>query len=671
MLVPSEDSLASAIADIWSELLEVRDVGPETDFFELGGNSLAAVRMLAALEERMSVQMDFVDFLEGPTVGALASAVARALPNLPDAPVAPAPTPTAPARNGGARDGRADGGADGDARLSFAQERLWFLEQMGGSSAAYNMPIGARLHGDVDVDAMRRALGVVIDRHEALRTTFVTRDGRAVAVCAADGAVELEQLDVRGEQDPDGEAQRIVAELASRPFDLEHGPLMRAVLLRVADEEHVLELVFHHIVCDGWSQTVVMRELGALYEAYRRGEQIELDEPTDSVPGFARSQRAALEAQGLDAVTAPWLERLAGAPEALELPTDRPRPATPSYAGATYRVPLAPATTAAVRQFARERQGDAVRDAAGGLLRAAVPPRRPGRHRDRGDHVPAATGRSWRTASGLFANTVALRGDLSGEPSFGELVDRVRETVLWAMAHEQAPLQEIVARLPLERDLSRHPLFQVFCAHVPLANAPDRGRRAVRRASHDVALRPDAVRRGGAGGRAGTGVGVQRRPVRRRDDRAALAPVRCDCWRARSRIPTRSIDELELLDGEEREQAARGRARERARVPGARACTSAFERRVAAAARLDRGALRGASLTYARAERARQPARPPADRARRRRRRRSWRCSSSPRWSCSSAILAVLKAGAAYVPLDPEYPRERLRLRARRHWRAA
>jgi amino acid adenylation domain-containing protein len=645
VLVPSEDSIAAAIATVWCEVLETEAVGTEVDFFELGGNSLAAVRMLAALEEQMSVQVSFVDFLEGPTVQALASAVAREISDHGDAPSASPSSILA----------REDG-AEEDVRLSFAQERLWFLEQMGGSSAAYNMPIGARLHGAVDVDAMKRALHEVVSRHEALRTTFATRDGRAVAVRAPDGEVELELLDLRGEPEPELEAQRIVAELASRPFDLERGPLMRAALLRLAEEEHVLELVFHHIICDGCSQTVVMSELGALYEAYRGGGQVELNEPRTQYLDFARSQRAALEVQGLDAVTAPWLERLAGAPEALELPSDRPRPATPTYAGATYRMPLAPATTAAVREFAREAKATPFATLLSAYYALLY------RHGGQDDIVIGATtaGRDrpeLEDGVGLFANTVALRGDLSGEPSFGELVDRVRETVLWAMAHEQAPLQEIVARLPLERDLSRHPLFQVFCAHVPLATLAIAG-------AEPYDARPTTSR-------FDLTLFVEEEPGDELElaweyssdlfdaatiERLARRYVRL--LESALTDPGRSIDELELLDAEEREQAL-AVGRERGGEYPVQCMHEAFERRAAAAPDSVAVSYEGQSLSYGELnERANRLA------------HRLIELGAGPETLVAlflepslelpAAILAVLKSGAAYLPLDPEHPRERL-----------
>ncbi len=320
-LTAMDGQIATTIAAIWSELLGLDVVDAEVDFFEFGGDSLAAVRMLAAVEEATSVQVNFTDFLEGPTVAALADIVARERGRPQEAPLS-STSSTAP-----------DGATEGRARLAFAQERLWFLEQLEGSTVAYNMPIGARLRGAIDVDAMRRALRNVVSRHEALRTTFATEAGDAVAVSTPNAEAELELIDLRDERDPELEAQRILAEFASRPFNLERGPLVRAALVRLADEENVLELVFHHIVCDGCSQAVVMRELGVVYDAYRSGESVAIGEPRVRYADFARRQREALEARGLDEITAPWLERLAGAPEALELPTDRPRPPWPATEG--------------------------------------------------------------------------------------------------------------------------------------------------------------------------------------------------------------------------------------------------------------------------------------------------------------------------------------------------
>jgi amino acid adenylation domain-containing protein len=640
MLTATDGQIATRIAAIWSELLGLDVVEAGTDFFALGGDSLAAVRMLAAVEEATSVQVSFTDFLEGPTVAALADIVARERPR-------------SQARSTGSEQG---GAHDAEARLSFAQERLWFLEQMGNSSAAYNMPIGARLHGAIDVDALRRALQTVVSRHEALRTTFTTESGQAVAVSVPDAEIELELRDLRGEQAPELEAQWIVTALASAPFDLERGPLVRAALLRLADEEHVLEFVFHHIVCDGCSQAVVMRELATLYDAYRRGEAAKLGEPGIQYGAFARSRRTALEAQGLDALVAPWLERLAGAPEALELSTDRPRPATPTYAGATYRMRLAPTMAAAVRRFAREQKTTPFATLLSAFYVLLY------RHSAQEDIVVGATtaGRErseFEDGVGLFAHTVALRGDLSGEPSFGELVARILETVLWAIAHEQAPLQEIVARLPLERDLGRHPLFQVFCAHVPLATLALDG--AEPYDAHPSTSRFDLT------------LFVEDEPGDELElaweystdlfDEGTIARLAGRYVRLLEGAladPRRAIDELEILDSEELEQATAA-GRERGGPYPVQCMHEAFERHAAAAPDAVAVSFEGQSLTYgelnARANRIAHRliglgAAP----------EKLVAVFLEPSLDLVAAILGVLKAGAAYLPLDPEHPRERL-----------
>jgi amino acid adenylation domain-containing protein len=639
-LVPSGGSAASEIALIWCEVLGAQAVGTEADFFELGGDSLAAVRMLAALEERMSVQISFTDFLEASNVEALASAVARERVSLHDRPPASAP----------------EDATHRHAPLSYAQERLWFLEQLGRSSAAYNMPIGIRLRTTVDVEAMQRALQDVISRHDALRTRFTTEDGRTVAVTRPAADTELDLIDLTGEAAAEIKAQRILSEFVSRPFDLERHPLVRAALVRLGEEDHILELVFHHIVCDGCSQSVVLRELGALYEAYRTGRAAALGTPGIQYGDFARRQRAAVEAQGLDGILAPWLERLAGVQEVLELPIDRPRPPMPGDAGATHRVRLAPAMVTAVRRFAKDARATPFATLLSAYCVLLY------RHSGQQDLVIGATtaGREHQeleTGVGLFANTVALRCDLSLEPSFQELVARVRETVLWAVAHDRAPLQEIVARLPLERHADRHPLFQVFCAQVPLATLEVDGGEPYdaypTTSRFDLTLFIEEE----ADGElelaweystdlfdAGTIERMARRYVRLLED--ALDD------------PRRSIEDLQLLDAEEREEAIAA-GRESGHEYPLQCMHNAFERWAAAAPDAVAVTFEGRSLTYAQLNaRSNRLA------------HRLIRLGAGPETLVAlflepslelvASILGVLKAGAAYLPLDPEHPRERL-----------
>lgn len=648
-LAASDDVLRSVIAAVWGELLGLETIPPGADFFELGGDSLAAVRMLIALEDRLSVQVSFSDFIEEPTVDAVAAEVARGRADQAGSPDS-LDAPDAPDRRG------SDASAHRETRLSFAQERLWFLEQLGGSTAAYNMPIGVLLRGELDVDALQRALGGIVARHGALRTTFTTAGKQVVAVTAPNAEIELEQVDLRGELDPKLEAQRMLAELASLPFDLGDGPLMRAKLLRVADEERVLEMVFHHIVCDGYSQSVIMRELGALYDGYRLGSPVALEGPGVQYEEFARNQRTALEADRMDEIVAPWLERLAGAPQALEIPTDRPRAAVPSNAGATHRMRLTPALASAVRQFARASKATPYATLLSAFYVLLY------RHSGQADLVIGATtaGRErpeLQDGVGLFANTVALRGDLSGDPSFHELVGRVRDTIRWAIAHERAPLQEIVARLPLERDLSRHPLFQVFCAQVPLAMLAIDG-------AEPYDINPTTSR-------FELTLFIEEEPANELElaweystdlfDAATIERLAGRYLRLLEHAladPRRSIEELPLLDAQERDRAiAAGRGSGREYPVGC--MHKAFERCAAAAPHAIAVSFEGESLTYgqlnARANRIAHRlialgAGPETLIA----------LFFEPSLELVVALLGVLKAGAAYLPLDPEHPRERL-----------
>jgi acyl carrier protein len=267
--------LQSTLAHIWEEALDVDALGVDDDFFTLGGDSLAAVRMLADVEDILLAHVPFSDFLEAPTVAGLLAAIARVRGG--GAPAAAAPA--VPAAAGPAR-----------APCTFAQERLWFLDQA-GAGAAYNLPLGARVKGRLDADALERGLRELVRRHGALRTSIVEEDGSPVQVVAADAALELERVDLREQPEREALARRRAEELVKTPFDLAHGPLLRACLLRLGDDDHVLAMSFHHIVCDGWSHAVLLRELGILYRAFAGAQQPALPPPSVQYEQFARRQR--------------------------------------------------------------------------------------------------------------------------------------------------------------------------------------------------------------------------------------------------------------------------------------------------------------------------------------------------------------------------------------------
>ncbi|HLL47967.1 MAG TPA: amino acid adenylation domain-containing protein, partial [Longimicrobiaceae bacterium] len=347
--------------------------------------------------------------------------------------------------------------------LSFAQQRLWFLYQLDPASPLYNMPAAFRLHGPLDAGALERALAEIVRRHETLRTTFTSEAGEPVQVVSPPGAwrLEVEELGGLGEAEREAEVRRRVQAEAVRPFDLAAGPLFRALLLRCGAEEHVLLLCVHHVVGDGWSMEVLFRELDAVYSAFLRGEPSPLAEPPLQYADFAVWQRERLRGPALEQLLGYWMEQLAGAPATLELPADRPRPATQSFRGATLPVALDAGLTQKLHALARREGGTLFMTllAAFGVLLA--------RYAGQEDVVvgtPVAgrTRRETEGLVGLFINTLALRIDLSGDPEFTELLGRVREGVLGAHSHQELPFDRLVEELHVERSLSQSPVFQAL-----------------------------------------------------------------------------------------------------------------------------------------------------------------------------------------------------------------
>ncbi|MGW1198620.1 amino acid adenylation domain-containing protein, partial [Streptomyces sp. NPDC002536] len=359
---------------------------------------------------------------------------------------------------------------DGALPMSYGQQRLWFLEDFEPESTDYHSALPLRLKGEVDTHALRGALDGLVARHEALRTTFGTVDGKGVQTVHPELAPEWTEADVSGA--PAGEREERARELVraemARPYDLKVGPLVRVLLVRVADDEYVCVLGMHHIVTDGWSMGIVARELGALYAARVEGLDAGLPEVAVQYPDFAAWQRGRLEDGGLlEKQVQWWRERLAGiAP--LELPTDRPRPAVRSSAGAVYGFEVPAETVAAVKDLAR-RQGATLFMTLTAAVQTVL-----ARYSGQED-IAVGTSSSGRGGKdleqlvGFLVNTVVLRSRIDPQVSFTELLGQVKETVLEAFAHEDVPFDKLVEALAPERDTSRTPLVQ---AMVVLQNAP-------------------------------------------------------------------------------------------------------------------------------------------------------------------------------------------------------
>ncbi|MFD5565108.1 amino acid adenylation domain-containing protein [Kitasatospora griseola] len=345
---------------------------------------------------------------------------------------------------------------------SFAQKRLWFMEQLAPGSAAYNIPGALRVHGALDIEAWRRSCVALVQRHEALRTVFEEVDGEPVQVIAESGEPEFTVVACEHLHGPDGEEG--IKELAraefARPFDLRHGPLLRITLLRLAAEEHVLLLTMHHIAGDLWSTSVAFRELVAFYREFSTGEDAGLPPLKIQYPDYALWQRDRLAGDALGPQLEYWRTTLHGAPPMLELPTDRPRPAVLGSRGGSRPFRLSAETADAMREFSR---GEGATPFMTMLAAYLVLLHRYSREDDIVVGVPVANRgrREVEPLIGLFVNMLALRTDLSGAPTFRELVARVRETALGAFAHQELPFERLVEELQPERDLSRSPVFQV------------------------------------------------------------------------------------------------------------------------------------------------------------------------------------------------------------------
>jgi len=356
---------------------------------------------------------------------------------------------------------------DGDQPLSFGQQRLWFLDQLEGGSATYNEFFALNINGLLQIAALEQTLTEIVRRHEILCTTFPMRNGFPVQAIAPTQTVPLPMVDLQQlpEVEQSTEVRRLAIEEQARPFDLSNGPLLRATLLRLGEESYVLLLNMHHIVCDGWSMGIFIRELSALYEAFSNGAPSPLPELPIQYADFAHWQRQWLQGEVLAAHLAYWRQQLAGAPPVLELPTDRPRPAVQTFRGATQLLALPKPLSQKLKALS-QRWGVTLFMTLLAAFQTLLY-----RYTGQSD-ICVGTPIANRNRSeiedliGFFVNMLVLHTDLSGNPSFQELLGRVREVALGAYAHQDLPFEQLVEALQPERSLSHQPLFQVmFVVH--------------------------------------------------------------------------------------------------------------------------------------------------------------------------------------------------------------
>jgi amino acid adenylation domain-containing protein len=346
--------------------------------------------------------------------------------------------------------------------LSFAQQRLWFIDQLEPGNAVYNCPAAVRLEGRLRLDVLEKVVNEIVRRHEALRTRFEVEAGEPIQVIDEwePRSLEVEDLTVLGREQREAEVRRIAREEARAGFDLSRGPLLRVKVLKLAEEEHALFYTMHHIVSDGWSVGVLIREVCALYEAFSEGKPSPLEELEIQYADYAVWQRERLAGEGLEREVGYWKERLKDA-AVMELPTDHPRPAGPSYRGGRERVEIGPELSEGLKRLS-QREGATLFMTLMAAFKVVLM-RYSGEEDVSVGTVIANRGR--REVEGLigfFVNTLVMRTDLGGNPSFRELIGREREVCLGAYARQEAPFEKLVEEINPERDLSRNPLFQVM-----------------------------------------------------------------------------------------------------------------------------------------------------------------------------------------------------------------
>jgi amino acid adenylation domain-containing protein len=446
------------LAGFWAQIFGVECVGIHDDFFALGGDSIMATQLLSLIREAMQLELSFLTFFKAPTIADMA----RCLETTSQA----VPEPQALPLHAVSR--------DGPLPLSFAQQRLWFLEQLGLSHHAYHLLEVIRLRGSLNVVALTQSFQEITRRHEVLRTTFVEVEGQPFQVIRPATLFSLPVIDLRGlpECEWTTQVQALACAEVQRPFDLTHGPLIRAVLACLADAVYVLLLTMHHIVSDGWSHGVFWRELAVLYEGFTIGQPALLADLFIQYADFASWQQQWLQGEVLDAQLSYWKQQLAGVPM-LQLPTDHPRPAVQTFRGAQYFLVLSQPLTQALKVLSQRRKVTLFMTLLAAFLTLL--------HRYTGqDDIAVGSLIANRNRAeiegliGFFVNTLVLRTDLSGDPRFSELLERVRKVALGAYSHQDLPYEKLLEELRPPRELSHNPLFQVlFVLHNTPQQAPE------------------------------------------------------------------------------------------------------------------------------------------------------------------------------------------------------
>ncbi len=644
--VPPSTPVEELLSRLWAEVLGVERVGMRDDFFALGGHSLLATRLVSRVRESFGVELPVRSLFETPTVRDVAAHIEAALRDRTGKqapPIVPVP-----------RDGRLP--------LSFAQQRLWFLHELEPTSSFYNVPVAVRLRGRLQIEAMQRTLNEIVRRHESLRTSFPTVDSQPVQSIAPTLTLDLPLIDLSTlpEEEREHEAQKRATAEARAPFNLATGPLMRASLVRLGAEDHVLLVTMHHIVSDGWSMGVLIKEVGALYRAFIENEPPPLAKLSVQYADFAVWQRRWLTGEVFETHLRYWRRQLGGELPVLNLPTDKPRPEVQSFRGSSESLQMPVALVERLNALAK-REGVTLFMLLLAGFKALL-----SRYTEQTDVVigsPIAnrTRMELEGLIGFFVNTLTLRTDLSGNPTFHELISRVRAVSLEAYAHQDMPFEQLVEQMQPERTMSRNPLFQIMfqMENTPKEELPLPG----------LVLSPVEVER------VTTQFDLSFDVMENDDGLIAVAEYSTDLFNKttissmlrRWQIllegvvanPDARLDELPLLTAVEREELLRNWSETRKALVPECSVQELFEAQVAERP----GALAVVSdneqLTFAELNRR-------ANRLAHLLAKRGVGPESliglcmERSAEMIVALLGILKTGAAYLPLDPSLPRERI-----------
>ena len=646
---PTEELLLG----IWHDVLEVENIGLDESFFGMGGHSLLATQVMSRMHEVWGVEVELRTLFEQPTIRQLAQWLDERVGRGSTEELLPPIRPREP--------------AGAPAPLSYGQYRLWFLEQLAPGGSLYNVQLAIRLHGALRLEALEWSLNRIVQRHEVLRSRFVLEDSGPVQSVeeARPLRLEVEDFTALAPKAAEAAASEAISREAQRGFDLQGGQLIRAQALRFSDDHHVVCLTMHHIVCDGWSTAIFVREVNQLYTAYVRGEAAPLPELPVQYADYAVWQREWLSGERLDAELDYWRRQLADAPARLELPTDRPRPAVQTSRGAVARDVWDEGLVRDARELS-QRHGATQFMTMLTVLKILLY-----RYTGQEDIVVGSpiAGRTRRETEGLigfFINTLALRSRVGAGASFAELVRQEREVCLGAYAHQDVPFEKLVEELNPERELSHAPIFQVMLTlhNMPIGTLEMADltfgpvETPVPGAKYDLTVRLVEV-----GGALTCSVEYnadlfEQQTVERFTNhfRRLLAAVVAE--------PHAPVSSLPLLDAGERSQILFDWNQTSADYPREVCVQHLFEEQARRRPRAVAVRFGDQSLTYEELnERANRLAGLLAEHGVGPEVRVGLLVERSPEMPVG--ILAILKAGGVYVPLDPQYPRERLSFMAR------